>query len=387
MHGVWLLREPCLCMRKYCIDMKKGIASILFFCLMLLSIVAEAKEVPPHWPWHGVSIDGVNFSPDQLAVIAKKIHINSVQLRLRPRKLAKIKKISPELAWHESLVWGDQMLDMCKKLGIVAIMTVEGFPIDPTVPYIQTSEKFWNNQGDLNEVVRLAKEMSLHYASRGGELVAYQLLSEPTVTQDLYLWKRAIQPKLWPQLAHKIIATIRENDAKRWIAFAPGPWGGVNAYKFMQPLKFKHIIYGAHVYTPHAFTHQGIRQWKTTYSYPGKIAGKFWSKQQLMAAMKPLRDFQNRYDVPVWIGEFSAMRWAKGGEQYIKDLVSIFNDNGWSWTYFSMNGWHGWMPDYNQEYGMATQVAEKPRQVELQRVGFASERWHTLSFIFGDIME
>jgi hypothetical protein len=127
------------------------------------------------------------------------------------------------------------------------------------------------------------------------------------------------------------------------------------------------------MFIPQAFTHQGILSWKDQVNtYPGRIGMKSWDKQALKEVMSPLRDFQQRYQVPVWIGEFSAISWAKGGDQYILDLVDIFGEWDWSWTYFSMNGYFGWSPDYDN-------VKPDPMNTwSKHRVGGSSQRWQTL---------
>ena len=45
--------------------------------------------------------------------------------------------------------------------------------------------------------------------------------------------------------------------------------------------------------------------------YPGEIDGKRSNKAQLEAAMKPVVEFQRKYNVHIYIGEFSAIRWRR----------------------------------------------------------------------------
>jgi hypothetical protein len=70
--------------------------------------------------------------------------------------------------------------------------------------------------------------------------------------------------------------------------------------------------------------------------------------------------------------------WAKGGEQYLIDLVSIFNENGWGWDYFSATDWHGWNPDYDEFY--APDVPESAWKSHY--VGDKSKRWATLRILY-----
>jgi len=65
--------------------------------------------------------------------------------------------------------------------------------------------------------------------------------------------------------------------------------------------------------------------------------------------MQPLVRYQKAHNVLVYIGEFSAVRWAPGRDQYIKDVIDIFEEHGWGWTYFALGGkkvWTGWDSRY-----------------------------------------
>jgi len=45
--------------------------------------------------------------------------------------------------------------------------------------------------------------------------------------------------------------------------------------------------------------------------------------------MSPLLSFQRKFNVPVWIGEFSAIRWAPNSEQYLSNLISYSINTLW----------------------------------------------------------
>lgn len=353
----------------------KIVMKILFILIMFLSLSARsalATVLPLGWPWHGVSIQNTDpFDPADLEQMVKKLHINSIQIRLLPRLVAERQKVSPDVAWQQSLNWGSSMLDQCKRLGLVAQMTVEGgYPLDPTLQLMSDDKRFWSDAKRQDEAVDIALKLSAYFAKRGPELGAYQLMSEPVMNEG----GKALSPPQWRELMNKIIVAIRHNDPNRWIAVALPPGGGPNLYKGFEPFNAPRIIYGAHMFIPQAFTHQGILQWeKETHTYPGRIGLKFWDKQSLREIMTPLRDFQLRYQVPVWIGEFGSVVWSQGGEQYIIDLIDIFSEWDWSWTYFSMNGYFGWNPDYDN-------VRPEPMNTwPTHYVGESSLRWKTLS--------
>ena len=111
------------------------------------------------------------------------------------------------------------------------------------------------------------------------------------------------------------------------------------------------VVYSVHMYLPHAFTHQGVHGSGKAYRYPGEIDGKRWDKAQLEAALKPVVEFQRKYGVHIYIGEFSAIRWAPDDSayRYLKDLIDIFEAHDWDWSYHAFREWDGWSVEHGPD--------------------------------------
>jgi hypothetical protein len=73
-----------------------------------------------------------------------------------------------------------------------------------------------------------------------------------------------------------------------------------------------------------------------------------WDRARLEAALKPVVDFQKACGARIYIGEFSAIRWAPdaGAQRYLKDVIDIFEANGWDWTYHAFREWQGWSVEH-----------------------------------------
>ena len=69
------------------------------------------------------------------------------------------------------------------------------------------------------------------------------------------------------------------------------------------------------------------------WDYPGWIDGVYWNKEQMRAALKDVIEFQRKYGVPIYIGEFSVVNWAANGERWLADAIELFEEYGWDWTY------------------------------------------------------
>jgi hypothetical protein len=74
-----------------------------------------------------------------------------------------------------------------------------------------------------------------------------------------------------------------------------------------------------------------------------------WDKSQLRHVLQPVVDFQKKHNAKIYIGEFSAARWAPGDSayNYLKDVIELFEEYGWDWTYHAFREWHVWNVEYS----------------------------------------
>ena len=351
--------------------MKKIFVVLLAF--LFTAVVPAVAELPPYWPWKGVAMTSLSAKPSDVALVKERLDLNSVRITLDVRLYAERMGLSPEVALEDNIRWASSMLDACRGAGVTGIISMSQFPINPSKGLMQESPEFWNNQAELAEVVRIAGVLAGAFKGRGAELGGYEFLNEPLVRSAA----GAAVPPQWPALMKDTIAEIRRHDTERWIVVTPGAGGMPIGYKNFTPLDDSRIVYGAHMYAPFAFTHQGIREYKLGYAYPGRIYLKFWNRKALSNYMSDLIGFRNKYGVPVWIGEFSAIRWAPGAEKYLLDLAAEFNAQGWGWSYFSFGEYHGWNPDYGT--GFST---DRREDWQAHFVGEGSLRWSTLKKMF-----
>lgn len=319
-------------------------------------------------------MDVLANTPADVHRVKQALQVNSVQLQLWTTQLAKRDHLSGAESWQRSVRWLDAMLDACRDEGVAAIVDANWFPVDAERGYDQTSVRFWTSDDDRAEVLKLVGELAAHLQSRKAELAGYDILSEPVMV----VLGKAVVPPQWNAFQQEIVRTIRQHDRDRWIVVKPGPWGGPGGYADFRPLPFDKLVYSVHMYEPHAFTHQGIYDWPIGVGYPGVVQGKYWDKAALESALSPVIAFQQRYHVPIWVGEFSALRWGKGGEKYLVDLTGLFERFRWGWCYFNVGTWHGWNPDYDDIYA---EDAKMPNY-ESHRVGESSSRWETLRQMF-----
>jgi len=160
----------------------------------------------------------------------------------------------------------------------------------------------------------------------------------------------------WNPLAEQAIAAIRRRRPAMPIVFEPVAGGNVLGLLGMRPFADPEIVYSIHFYTPHDITHQGVgSEWNVRIPYPAgtEFGLGRWSPtlgvtridaHRLERELDVAREFQLRHDVPIYVGEFSCVRWAPEGSarRWVRDALALFERFGWSWTYHEFRGWPGW---------------------------------------------
>jgi len=179
---------------------------------------------------------------------------------------------------------------------------------------------------------------------------AYDLVNEPWELSGN--WEEGMDV-LWDELAETVAREVRLIDPVKPIIVESGFGGGPSGFEFLKPVDFviPNIIYSVHMYIPHSFTHQGVFDLNDEYTYPGFIDGEIWNKERLREALSPVKEFQDKYRVPIFVGEFSAIRWAPENSAfyYLQDVISLFEEYDWDWTYHAFREWNGWSVEHSED--------------------------------------
>lgn len=347
---------------------------IINMCPVLFETESLAQSEKPYlWPWKGVTVFASASKPSDLIMLKKRLGLNSVRLEMNVRMIAGRDNLKPFDVWNTCIKWVDDMIDTCRVLGITSIISISEFPIDPGLNINQESPGFWNNPARIDDAISLIGDLGRHLRRCGKEFAAYEILSEPLLRDGNSV---GIPPN-WHEIQDRIIREIRRYDTKRILVINPAPGGSPKAYKAMQTVNDPNVIYGVHMYLPLLFTHQGMEPWTTRYTYPGVIRLTYWDKGALRDALSDVIEFQRINKTFIWVGEFSAIRWADGAENYLRDVVDIFNQNQWGWSYFAFGEFHGWNPDYDVFFS-----TNRPDDWKAHFKGQGSTRWQTLIKLF-----
>lgn len=187
-----------------------------------------------------------------------------------------------------------------------------------------------------------------HYASSSYSscILGYDLANEPTcgtLGDDALSWNELIQ---------SLTATIRRNDTTHAVIVESEGTGEALGFNWLRPVDDSNAIYSFHSYEPTYYTHQYVTAYggpNVTTTYFGTIQGQYWDNTALTRCISPVLDFQKRFQTPIYVGEFSAVRWAPGARQYMSDNISLFEQYGWNWTYHAFREWQGWSVEWDSD--------------------------------------
>jgi hypothetical protein len=260
----------------------------------------------------------------------------------------------------------DKALAACEKYGLKVLLDLHTPPGGRAGDGVCRMFQEKRYQDKLIEVWdRIAKRY------KGRKIIyAYDLLNEAvegTVASGLMDWR---------DLATEAARAIRKIDPGKPVVFEPSPWGGPDGFDVLEPLDLDRVIYSFHMYRPHNFTHQGVYNEKTGIAYPGEIDGEMWDKERLREEMLPAIEFQEAFNVQIYVGEFSVIRWAPGdsGYNYLRDVTSLFEQYQWDWSYHAYREWDGWSVEHGPDRNNRKPTATPTKRMKVLLGWFAKNR-------------
>jgi hypothetical protein len=264
----------------------------------------------------------------------------------------------------------DAMLPECEKYGVHVCLDLHTPPGGRLPRDDGSVMRLFQEQKFQDAFVAVWEKLAKRY--KNAKMVwSYDLLNEP-VEGDIRDDGSILN---WHALALKTAKAIRKIDPDKAIVLEAAPWGNPETLDWFEPFDPKevpNIVYSVHVYVPHSFTHQCVHESTAVLNYPGEIDGKYWDKNTLRKALQIPVEYAKDYGVAIYIGEFSAVRWAPDGSayRYLKDCIELFEEQGWDWSYHAFREFDGWSVEHGSDKNDHKPAAEPTDRERLLRSWF-----------------
>ena len=302
---------------------------------------------------------GPQYDAEDLRVLAEEWGANHIRWQLNWTPMEPAKEWARDLKRYNEWLDGalkstDEALDACERLGIMAIVDLHCAPGGREENNVN---RMFLEARYRDRFIEVWQEIARRYKGRKA-VYAYDLINEPVEAPPTH---RLVS---WRELATDAARAIREIDPDKPIVYEPGPMGSCKGFDTLAPLDLDRVIYSFHMYKPHSFTHQGVKQSSVGVVYPGVIAGETWNKERLRDEMLPAIEFQRDTNCQMYVGEFSAARWAPGDSAYLylADLIDLFEECEWDWSYHAYREANVWSVEYGKEQKHARPVATTKRK-------------------------
>ena len=231
----------------------------------------------------------------------------------------------------------DRFLVLARKYGMKVVLDLQKGPGTQTFE-LGSNRMSWDIR-DQDLLIEVWQRLAGHYKGNEDVIYGYDILNEPRENDYVYVPGGGVE---WQLLAERAVAAIRAIDPETPIIVEAVEYSAPGAFARLKPINGRNLIYSPHFYAPGSFTHQFIRTNRTAWSYPGKIGKETWDKERMRRELAPALAFQRKYNVPMFLGEFSAVRWADGADRWLQDATELFEEYGWDWCYHSFREYQGW---------------------------------------------
>lgn len=217
-----------------------------------------------------------------------------------------------------TLTW--QALTLCAPLGVRVILVLVPLPDAHDI-------QWWDNPAQQQQLadwwVTIAKAVK-----QAPALQAYDIINEPVGAGDGRVGKTR-----WMAVAQVIATALRAADARTPIMVEPHAWGLANELWQTLPIKVRGLVYSIHWYEPHAYTMQQDGKTKLPAADFGEVLAE-------------ARKFSATHGIPIFVGEFGAMRWAPDRPEWMRRAVALFNAESWGWAcHVWRPAWEGFDPE------------------------------------------
>ena len=268
-----------------------------------------------------------------------------------------------------------RVCDDARKVGLYVVIDPHTTPGTARPTTTSPQDAFWKDPRYADLLAATWQRLAHEFKGRP-EVMGYDLLNEPSILADAPVGSSGD----WNALVRRLIKVIRAEDPDTPIVIEPPvvTRAGKRVYSRVSGLEYlsldwgdDRVVYSPHIYEPHPFTHQGVNNLPFGLAYPGCVTKEraadgsvrevTWDRAELERTLAPAIRFARAHHAIVFFGEFSANRQAAGGDRYVQDLVSLFEQYGFSWAYHSFREAAVWDSELGSDSRNRTPLPAAPR--------------------------
>ncbi|WP_375163041.1 glycoside hydrolase family 5 protein [Paenibacillus sp. SC116] len=223
-------------------------------------------------------------------------------------------------------------------------------------------DRIWQDEKYHEQAAQFWKALATRLKDHPA-VVGYNLINEPHPetatkfhdfwTQNYKAWYSKVENSAADlnKLYDTILKSIRTVDTQTPIILDSGLYATPWAFSYLKPIDDEKVLYAFHMYEPYEMTSQNKRK-GFTYSYPGKVKvgenkeEKEFNRESLKQFLDPVAKWAAEHQIPanrIIAAEFGINRMVSGADQYLADLISIFDEYGWHWSFYAFreDTWEG----------------------------------------------
>lgn len=176
----------------------------------------------------------------------------------------------------------------------------------------------------------------------------------------------------------RMVAAIRSADPETPILLDGWFYASPEGLSRMEPVEANGVLYAFHFYEPWVYTTFRVNRGR--FAYPDRMPGgregsvSRWSVEVLRQRVAPVRRWSREHGVPssrIVASEFGVDRRVLGAQQYLADLIPIFNESGWHWAFYTFRSDGDWT---GLDYELGTDKVD-PRIWDAEKRGEDPERY------------
>lgn len=374
---------------------------IVLFATLLLSAPALAADTITFWdtPRHGANC--FNESPPDEAYFRALRGHGATWVRLAFSKWkspgGQRDFLFGSLDDYRALVPGDlailrRVLDHAHAAGLKVVVT----PLElPGARWVQLNhdkfdDRLWSDPRFAGQAANFWRDLAAALKDHPA-IAAYNLVNEPVpekrgglaehASNDAMLaWYAKMRgtPRDLPALYGKLVAAVRESDARTPIMLDAGFYAAADGFNYWPAaIPGDNLLYAYHMYEPWEATSSANMKRDKPLRYPGEAAlGESkvsWDAARVAAYLQQPLDWAKAHGVPLnrlVAAEFGCMRRWADCPRYLEDVLTALDEDGVHWAFYSFReAWDGM--DYELGAGKLPwqywQAQEQGKPYELKR--------------------